>query len=525
MAITFNGNIVPTGIEVSKITKPVLPPIEVDKINIAGRDGSFNLHKKFLEREMTIEFVIKASSASAFATKVRELADFLYTEEPQQLFFTNEPTKYYMAMVEDITDIEDVSDTVGTVSVTFRCSQPFSFDSTAQVPVSLNTNGTTTTVTNNGDVDSFPTFEVAFIDDSTFIGLQNGTTGESMIIGTQVRLGEDTPYYPTSNVYAGTMANLGDWTQIANGTANKLDLGDITAQHVLRTTTIAGSSQTGYGLASGSYGVGASWHGAVSEYDASGYAGTLDDWSITWDVQYNGAGAGTTARTELYLFDDTGNRIAKLNIQDSNNGSICPQLWFKLYKAGGGWQPTSTYDIYSGTTGSSSLMTDAKYRNCTHYYNPTGLIRVRIAKRGQDVRIWIAYIDPTDGNHSQVLKQDLFQYKDVNGEMTTGVLDLVRLSTLTYGTTTDPTELICHTCRIDEEHATQTGIPYLFENGDKLIIDSGTAMILLNGEPFFTFLDPTSDFPKLVKGNNELLVVGDVGKFSDAQIIKNERYL
>lgn len=525
MAIIFNGNAVPTDIEVTKITNSVLPPIEVTKLNVAGRDGSFNVQKKFNEREITIDFIIKASSASAFATKVRELADFLYTDDPAELFINAEPTKYYLAMVEVITDIEDVSDTVGTVSVTFKCSKPFSFDTGANIPVALNTNGTTTIVSNDGNVVAYPVFEVTFTEDSTFIGLQNVTTNESMIIGTQVRLGEDTPYYPTENVYAGDMSNLADWTQIATSTLNKIDIGDITTLHTLRSTTIAGTSQTGYGIESGSYGTGSTWHGAVSEYDASGYAGTLDDWSITWDVQYISAGAGTTASTELYLFDDNGDRIAKLNILDSNDGSVCPQLWFKLYKAGGGWQPIDDDIVYSGNTGSSGFVIDAKYRNCTYYYNPTGLIRVKIAKRGNDVRLWIAYINAVDGSFNKVLRQDLFQYKDVNNEMTTRVLDLVRLSTLTYGSTTDPTELICHTCKIDEEKATQSGVPYLFENGDKLIIDSSQAMILLNGEPFFTFLDPTSDFPKLVKGDNELLVVGDTGKFSNAQLIKNERYL
>lgn len=521
--IVFNGQALPTGVEVINIEKPLQAPIEINKIDIAGRNGKYNLNKKFKEREIMIEMKITGTSYTDFSDKIRDVIDFLNTSEPKQLYFLNDTDYYYLAIVEDVIPIEEISTTSGTIQVTFVCSDPFKYKVATQTPVTLNTDSTATTVTNEGDLDCYPLFEVEVDNDCTFIGLANNTTGEQMIVGSPVVVGE-TPYNLQTTVFTGSLSSLSEMTQVTELTTGYLDSGDITATHEVRTTTIAGSSQSGYGVAQGDYGVvtGGGWHGAVSEKIL---ATAQDNFSITWDLQLNtGNNATTTSMSELYIYDDSipRQRLAKLTFADWNNGVTNPQLYLKIYDGTG---ITDSDVLYSGTTSVLSTFDESKARNTAYYYNPTGLIRIRVARRSDVWKVWVAYINPTDGDFEEVMRQDLFQWEDVNGVLTSFDLEQVYFSTLVYGNTAEPVEQICHTLRIYEEDVDSTGTPYIFEDGDKVIIDSNKGQILKNGVPFFEFLDPTSDFPKLLKGDNEVIVVGDKGRFINAQLIKNERYL
>jgi hypothetical protein len=94
---------------------------------------------------------------------------------------------------------------------------------------------------------------------------------------------------------------------------------------------------------------------------------------------------------------------------------------------------------------------------------------------------------------------------------------------------TSPTEMIFRSVRVYQENIRQydpaTKRPYIFHAGDVLRIDMSKAQMWLNGEEFYQYFDPTSNFWKLKKGNNAVGVYAPSGSISNAKIYVNERFI
>jgi phage-related protein len=69
---------------------------------------------------------------------------------------------------------------------------------------------------------------------------------------------------------------------------------------------------------------------------------------------------------------------------------------------------------------------------------------------------------------------------------------------------------------------TNTYNPIRFKAGDVITIDNRKAIVLRNGQPIFTELDPASDFFSIDKGMNGIVVTPAV---ADVNIRFRERWL
>jgi predicted phage tail component-like protein len=537
MAIKFNNQSLPDNVQVQNITNSILPPIERNTVKIAGKAGTTTLSRDIGDRVITVSFVIDAPTAEDYHKAVRDLATFLYYDEPKKLEILSEPSKYYMAMVDGESEIEPVTDKIGTVEITLIASQPFAYDDTTQTPVTLAIDGSTTVVENKGNFDAYPVLEIDFKDKTTYVGVANNTTGEQLVLGAAVLIGEQNPYDLRETLIDDSMAAVGSNTQLSTGTAfNPIAYasinpsGDADGIDKVNMTAIArpiaGSTQTGLGVEGQNYGTGSGWHGAGLLRSLTDLF-TTDDFSMEFDLQFENYNPLAVGKMEMYIFSGSflgadAKLIAKLNFQDSADGLLDPQLWVKFCK------PDNSTG-YLGYTGSTTISVDEmKNRPKRFYHNPTGLIRIRIARRNTNWRVWIALIDPSDGGFGKVLKQDLFEYNDVNNELNYDIPTGIVLTTAVYNTHLVPTNMIFHGMKVYEELidlVDETGRPYIFDAGDKLVISTGEAMIYKNGELFFEYLDPTSNFIKLVRGNNDIVVQAATDSIQTAKLVKNERYL
>ena len=477
--------------------------------------------RNFAERKILLSFIIKAADTTSYMATVRQLAGWAYSPDPRKLIINNEPNMYYMAVADGETNIEQVSDTIGTVEVTFIASQPFAYDKTQQVSLPLSTDGVTpTTITNGSNFDAFPVYTLDFSTKATYCAIENTTTGDRLLLGAAVRVGEQNPYDVYAQDFNDPLSSLSTWTQIANGTANKIDdspTGAVTAQFAVRTMTVAGSSQMGFGVSGQAYGSGSAWHGACAERVLTT---AWDDFSGGMDIQMLNTNPKAYAKIEMSLLGVDGSRIMKINFMDSANGVLSPHLWCKFYGV------SSTND-WVGFTGFNSSVAQAKQRSDTYYYNPNGLIRIRFARRLSNWRVWIAVIDPADTGFGKVLRQDLFEFNDTNGLLNMQNLKTLRIATAAYGTNPVPTDMVIHGVTVNHElikTMDTTGRPYIFQAGDRLTVNTGEATIFTNGAYSFDYLDPMSNFPKLQKGDNSIKVYSD-GTISAASIVKNEKYI
>ena len=88
---------------------------------ISGRNGSYLFDDSLADRFIEINLgMMDIKSLSDTRQKAREIAAWLYTKQREQLIFSDEPDKFYLAKVEGVVDLERFVIS-GTVTIVFRC--------------------------------------------------------------------------------------------------------------------------------------------------------------------------------------------------------------------------------------------------------------------------------------------------------------------------------------------------------------------------------------------------------------------
>lgn len=149
---TFKGIASSSHLRELKVGHSVLPPSNVKMLEIEGKAGAYFLKKTHGVRTITVEVAVIGTSQSNLRAKVREIADWLDSDKPEKLYFSDEPDVYYMAILSEETDLEQIVN-LGTGELTFICLDPYAFR--YNVNVSL-TAGATKTVPYYGTAKTFP---------------------------------------------------------------------------------------------------------------------------------------------------------------------------------------------------------------------------------------------------------------------------------------------------------------------------------------------------------------------------------
>jgi phage-related protein len=117
-----------------------------------------------------------------------------------------------------------------------------------------------------------------------------------------------------------------------------------------------------------------------------------------------------------------------------------------------------------------------------------------------------------------------FQWFDHNGDVTAKLAKIqIHIGTFTWA---EPVHNIrFRNIQVYDKGTSynpETENPIIFKTGDKITIDNDKAIVLKNGEPIFTALDPSSDFISLKKGTNGLVISPPV---ADVKVTFRERWL
>ena len=530
MAISYKGNTLPEGIQVMYINDSVMPPVELETQDIAVREGEYVDYRKFGAREIIINFIITTDTEAEMHDKIKEFADFLYSEEPEQLIVLSDSDYYYNAIVSDTTEIEVESPQVTTIEVTFYCADPFKYNADIlQDYEILPTNGNSTIINNNGSVYAYPTFVLDFSGDSTFYAISNETTRQVFLIGADVVLEDGERYYLVDYIdrEAHKMNNLSNWTQYSAGYTDSivsdLELTPITSTFSLQSKTLNGDEGIGFGVPQGSWGANVAdpnvWNYAVASRELSSQP---NNWSISFDIQYKGhTNAGYQgARGVVHLLDSNSRRLARIIFQNHNNyRHYSPRVWFSLWEDDG---TTAGTVFYTANTSNETWADARANRPYGYYYNTEGIIRMRIAKRQQDVRLWVGYLENRDEGLT-CIRQDTFTTK--TDKLDSRPFRYVYTATAKTYTQPEPEYMIIHSTEVVEELSTQDGVPYIISSDNRAIVSSQDATSYKDGVPFYEFIDPTSNFPFLQKGSNTISVIAQDSSLSSAIMYKHERFL
>lgn len=178
-AVEFAGTRLDKYCKVLNVQRDILPPRTNYSKSIPTMHGSFFTGFHYGERTITIEIALVAKNRKELMEKVRKLADVLDVKNPSRLEISDEPDKYYYAVVDGETSFEKLFQT-GTCTITFICHDPCAYSTTHKVftPDSKKK----ITIDNKGSAETSPVIEVDFRNKACFFQVTNPKK-ETVLIG------------------------------------------------------------------------------------------------------------------------------------------------------------------------------------------------------------------------------------------------------------------------------------------------------------------------------------------------------
>ena len=431
----------------------------INSFTVGGMDGAHEENNPTMEpREIVVKFRIKDKTNEGFRKRVNRLNSLL-TGSKQVLEFTDEEVIFYATLSRLELPEEESNDLIG--NIVFYCSDPYKYGPELE----SNFPGDAVTITNKGTAPAKPIFEMEVNEPTTFAAISNGE--ETMMIGKPVDV-DDVVYTRLTTILNDNCSSLVGWTALPSGT--QLDTG------------IVGGSmevQGGYAFSAASYGT-----------NPNGWVGPAIRRSLSEPVQDFRAeiriGAfnehGDVGSLELHLMDAQDNVVAILAMRDSSARTAENRAVIQLGQAGNRHQFVNYNGGYRATWNDFS-----------------GIIRLE--REGNEFRAHVAVIE-ADGRHNRRYTPPVFI--DTLGDYQAPIAQiLVYDAKAKEYSSYDKLMNNIYIGRINQD----IGIPYIADEGDKIIFDHENNNILINGEPRKDLKQFGSEYFRLKPGVNHLVTM------------------
>lgn len=468
---------------INDIRNSVLPQITQNTLKINGRPGLIDFGNEVGERTISIDFTLKAASLLLLQERIRDFAKWLYYDEPKNLSLSLNSNKYYSAKVTDQTDFTINKERYeGTTTVTFVCYDPYYHGN--EIYSSFNSGTSTVSVTNTGGADAYPDINLTFTDNTS--NLQIISDENFLLFGAQEIAGETTQIDTRPIRLDEDMSTLTGWTTAAN-----IDFGTITGNFASNGSSIS-PKHTG-----GLWGTGTDWHGPSIVKSLSA---PVQDFTARMRFGNYANDIGQLGTVEMYFLDQNGTRIAKISLRNGNPNAITPYL-----------------QAYLGSTNNYVLQTYGSYAGVWKNFKDGFLDVERI---GNKWRFYCAIYDTTTQTEHTRFS---YNYVDVNNSYMSKVAQ-IQIAIRAYSTAYGPESIYITHVRVNEivTPTVSTQNSYVFKSGDHLYIDNHNGGIYLNGTPFFSALDPGSNFIRFKPGTNNIRISPAIASGS---IFFSERWL
>ncbi|MGF9741574.1 distal tail protein Dit [Priestia megaterium] len=483
--LTFAGVTKPSYFRVNKIQYSILPSIESKTEKVYGRAGEYDFGIEIGTRSIKIDFQIIGDNNEDVIKKARLLSTWLFHEDLQPLIIADEPDKQYKARVINDTEVEE-NLRVGSGTIEFLVP-----DGYAESIEDKTFNATPTTtdpvnVVNNGTVEAYPLINLTMRANATSISV---ISDDKFVL-----LGENSMVEKTDTAINPIVLS-DDFTSFAGwATGTNVDGGTVTGTFSSNGYTIWQSNRD--------YGTGSTWHGAAAIKSLSR---AVTDFQVDALVGLDSTKIDQIGRVEVYLLDSNNTIMGKIALKDMASDGEFPMFEARAGDINGGELFVADYGSKKGAF--------ANFRD--------GVIR--ISRKGNVWTAYIAKIDPTTKEHHTRLTK---QFVDSKGLYDDKQLAKIQIHAATHGTRSPVYDAFFADLKVRELTASSinngTQTPIVFNSGDIVTIDNQRAIVLKNGEPIFTELDPSSDFFSLKKGANGLVVTPPV---ADISVTYRERWL
>ncbi|MGU8376993.1 distal tail protein Dit [Clostridium perfringens] len=177
--VRFAGNDLHDYCKILEVKRDILPQRENFSKEVPTMWGSLYTGYHYAERIITLSIAIVSISKEDYMNKVRALADVLDVANPSRLYISDEPRKYYYAVLDGSTDLDRLFNTA-KVDINFICHDPLAYsdDWKAFIPDSKGI----FTFENGGTTSTYPYIRAQFKTDACFFQCTN-PKGDTVLIG------------------------------------------------------------------------------------------------------------------------------------------------------------------------------------------------------------------------------------------------------------------------------------------------------------------------------------------------------
>lgn len=246
------------------------------------------------------------------------------------------------------------------------------------------------------------------------------------------------------------------------------------------------------------------WHGPVYRKSLSNPVGDFHTRSAFIVNQKNGRGVG---KSFIHLYDEAGNRVLSYGFVESLNVGSNVRAVVRLYTSDGGYEEIfqSAGDLNGGRFGQD-------------YADRWFWVSVDRIGRRYVVKTWSNY---TENGIKKVASRDAVTFNDNEGLFNR----TIAIGEIAMAKHKDYPEVETYTfwARIQDQLELGDAVPYLIKKGDEILIDTKQSLVLLNDEPITSEKDFGSNYFKIDKGLNRLLIEPQ-GRF-DTTVKWYDRYL
>ncbi|HFK1441908.1 TPA: distal tail protein Dit [Bacillus cereus] len=482
---SFNGKSNPNVIPLQGKKRPAWAPLERTFLEVPHYPGGRLIRTQTKMRKIIVPVSLFYESMEEAEKLKEEIANWLITDQPQELIFDDEKDRTYLAVIDESFDPQQLVN-LGEGVLTFICEMPYKLGPTRTVEFQANERGLVANIQNKGSLESNPIIEIEVTKPSTFLDVWNGDN--YFRIGWPLRM-DQVPVERNQRVMWDEMSTTVGWTDVPNaedmvgGGAFKVDAGSRLVPVYLGETNIKG------------------WHGCIAKKNIP--QGPLQDFIMQAYVGVRSSHPDQMGRVEIGLLDENSDYVARISMNDvhwqAEQNTGFAKLGNKKKPAGErvlinepGDHPT-TWNQYRG--------------------------RLWLARTGNR---WEAYISKFLWNTEKDDSERFVVWEDENN------VNMDKVAQVQISISQFSDNMFCTDMSIDDlkiwkvNMNTQDNPPYIFDVGDKVVIDTERSLVSINGKKVINLKDIFSDYPVVSKGSNKLEIMpSDVGI---AKVTYRERY-
>lgn len=492
---SFNGKRNPNVIPLQGKKRPAWAPLERTFLEVPHYPGGRLIRTQTKMRKIIVPVSLLYESMEEAEKLKEEIADWLITDQPQELVFDDEKDRTYLAVIDEAFDPEQLVN-LGEGVLTFICPMPYKLGIVQTYPfVQEWSTETTSYFTNKGSVEAPALIEMTVKKTSTFLDVWFGEYPNNrnyFRIGSILSI-NDNPVQENERVLWSEMNNIVGWT----------DAGQIGS---MKSTGRFKVNEGKFAFEVGEWGdqnksefTGPIWKRSIP-------GGPLTDFKAEIYVTLIAKNYWEMGRVSMFLLDEQGDIVADVNMNDLYWTAKQTHAFARI---GDVSQPNNTRKLFdSGGSGNTAF---------NDFYG-----RMAIARRGKKWSVYFARF--RDGTEIDDYKAVEFFTDDEKNPMTvTGRrVAQIAIGIQRWGTS-DPTNLM----RIDDlkvwkiNKVSDQSKPYLVDTGDKVVIDTEKSLVTINGKNAINLKEIFSNFPIVIRGENRIdIMPPDV----NATISYRERY-